>query len=562
MGGRQQRPQPDRGVTTGVGWGGRFFAQSFKLAPGRYRARVQIMFSEFARGELVTLFARSVSTSRILAEVSLPADLTNRPSSDQIYLSFSIENQGYVELSGHVAAHCETTLLRFITVLDDPDGALAPNDFFFVNPPEPSIRALKDINFGTTGICNASCVHCPTNKKSVTRMPHGIMTAQLFEKIINELADGGFTGEIHFGLFAEPLEDPILVDRMKLIKRRLPSSEISIASNAALYDPARHADIIDYVDHLGLHVEALDPDVYNRIMHPLKADRVIPKVNAIIELAQQKQRNVVSVTTPVHKDNLSQIRGLSNYFREKNVATDFTCLSSRAWEGGPYTKMSLAPNGGICMPASMVDTMFIDWDGAVVPCCFDFSKSMPLGDLNHQTMEQVFEGAAWRDMYELFRRGDWSSREACSKCRADDAGAVTSLVRSLVTSYYPGSSYYAPGKFSVTDSARLISYDAIASDRDAGDGCVIYGPYARVSPGKYMAVFEVMLLEAAPESTLLLDVCVGAHTVAGSQIESPDNGLLRAEVEFEHDSDSAVEFRIFRKGELAFEFRGATVIRM
>jgi radical SAM protein with 4Fe4S-binding SPASM domain len=563
FGSRPQRPVPDKEANIGSGWGGRFFAEAVELPAGRYRARIQIMFSEFAKGEHVRITARSVRTGRVLDEVTLFADLSNRPASDQNYLSFVLESGGFIELSGHVAAHCETTLLRYITILDDPSGDVANKDFFFTNAPVPSVRGLKEVNFGTTGICNASCIHCPTNKKTF-RMPHGVMSAALFEKIVNELAQGGFAGEIFFGLFAEPFEDPILIDRLKLIKRLLPSSPISIATNAALYDPLKHAEIIEYADHIAMHVEALDPDLYNRLMHPLKADRVIPKINAIIDLARQKKRrNILSVTTPVHKENLSQVRGLTNYFLEKGITANFNSLSSRAWEGGLYPTMSIVPAGGLCFPSAIADTLFIDWDGAVVPCCFDFSKSMPLGNLNFQRIDEVFTSAEYRAMYETFRRGEWSSREACSKCRSDDLGTVKKLVSVLASSSGERSTFYPPESFQITLAASRGANGVIVSEKDAEDGTVVYGPYVHVSPGRYRIFHDLRILRATEESAIYVDVCVEMHDqIVHKRLEISPDGVVDPDIEFFHEGNGRLEFRIFKSGDIIFEHHGSTLVRI
>jgi radical SAM protein with 4Fe4S-binding SPASM domain len=561
FGGRPHVPHGDFAPPS-AGGGGQFFSEHARLAAGRYRARLQIMFSEFARGELITISVRELPTGRILAEARLAADLSQRAPSDHIYLSFALEHETHVVFSGHVAAHCATTLFRYLTILDDIDGSDRASDFHFPIPAEPSVRMLKDVNFGTTGICNASCIHCPTNKKPF-RMPHGTMSYELFAKIIDELASGGFTGEIRFGLFAEPLEDRFLVDRLKLIKKALPSCLIAIASNGALYNSDKHEEILDYVDHLSIHIEALTPEIYNRLMHPLKAERVIPKINAMIEAARTKNRNVVYATTPVHKENLGEVRDIASYFNDRQIHTDFTILSSRAWEGGLYPKLSLAPNGGICLPSAIIDTMFIDWDGMVLPCCFDFSKSMPLGNLNHQTFEEVFAGREWRAMFDTFRRGAWSSKEACGRCRADDAGAVAKIVDSLLATTHVQPKKLSALSFRVTPLGRRGVEGEITADFGAEDGAVVYGPYMRAERGSYRIYHDLRILDAADGSVLELDVCTGGRDrIAQTSVSVSSGASPRAQLDFEHTSDEVLEFRIFKVGRMSFEHRGATLVRI
>jgi tetratricopeptide (TPR) repeat protein/MoaA/NifB/PqqE/SkfB family radical SAM enzyme len=560
--GRPQRPLPDVPGALRERASGRFLSEILSLPAGRYRARVQIMFSELANGEPVAVKVRRFATGRVLDEVELKADLNNRAVMDQIYLSFALDKQEEVEFYGWVGAHCETTLLRMLTVLDDPMASVVVSDFDLPAAMQPSIRQFKEVNFGTTGICNASCVHCPTNKKSLHR-PHGTMTAALFEKIIRELADGGFCGQFIFGLFAEPLEDPLLLNRLKFIKQLLPECEIHIATNAALYDPRKHLDTLDYIDYLYIHVEAMTPEVYDRLMHPLKSDRVIPKINQIIEALRLRGRNNVNITTPVHKDNLAEVCNIADYARDNGANPMFTGFTSRAWEGGQYPKLSIAPAGAFCRPSALLNSLFIDYDGLVLPCCFDFSKSMPLGDLNRQTLNEIFVSEAWESMFGTFKRGEWSAVDACSRCRADDAGTTAELVNGLTCDSERTLRRFPAISFKSSASTWRNPSGAIVADEDAPDGILVYGPYVGAAPGRYRVYHDVQVLRASGPCALELDVCVDyGNPIAQKRIELSAENDFEAVIEFEHAKDAPLEFRVHKRGNMSFEHKGARLLRL
>jgi radical SAM protein with 4Fe4S-binding SPASM domain len=42
--------------------------------------------------------------------------------------------------------------------------------------------------------------------------------------------------------------------------------------------------------------------------------------------------------------------------------------------------------------------MYIHADGTVSPCCWDIHKQIKLGDLNTQTIEQVYKGEPYEDL--------------------------------------------------------------------------------------------------------------------------------------------------------------------
>src|SRR3954463_8438863 len=50
---------------------------------------------------------------------------------------------------------------------------------------------LNSVGIGTTGTCNASCIHCPTGKASTANSPRGTMPMDLFRKIIDGIVAEG-----------------------------------------------------------------------------------------------------------------------------------------------------------------------------------------------------------------------------------------------------------------------------------------------------------------------------------------------------------------------------------
>ena len=204
--------------------GGRFFSEIVTLPAGKYAARVQIMCSELASGANIQITARTLASGRILDSMQVRATADLRQLLDQIYLHFDVAEHLSVELCGYTDANCASTLLRFITIVDADDGIIDPQAFNFHGYTKPAIPDLNCVIFGTTAICNASCVHCPTNKDFRRGFAHGSMDWPLFERIIVELAENHFPGWFLFGLFGEPLEDPLLERRLRLIKKMLPQA--------------------------------------------------------------------------------------------------------------------------------------------------------------------------------------------------------------------------------------------------------------------------------------------------------------------------------------------------
>ena len=115
--------------------------------------------------------------------------------------------------------------------------------------------ALGAVILGGTSVCNASCIHCPTNKPETDNVEHGVMPMDLFCSVMDQLAeDCTISDYIGFGLFGDAFLDPFIVERTLYAKRKFPNVTLSVNSNAAAYSHKKHAALFETVDGVTLHL--------------------------------------------------------------------------------------------------------------------------------------------------------------------------------------------------------------------------------------------------------------------------------------------------------------------
>jgi len=303
-------------------------------------------------------------------------------------------------------------------------------------------------------------------------------------------------------------------------------------------------------------VEGISPEVYDRFMHPLRKHQVFPRILSLLEL--DKQYGKVHITTPIHKANLKEIPAIRDYFRGRTFRRPaFNRLENRSWDEGPWNELSLAPLGGHCPPEQMMHCFFVDWDGAVLACCSDFSKSNKVGDLREESIAEVLANKARSEMLEVFRTKQWCQKDACSRCRCDDNRTTQSIVRSLLLPGEKREQNIPPRAFFSVPMTRRYPEGNIHIDQEVGDGIVIYGPYQCLPPGRYRVVHFVNVLNTFENSArLTIDVNVGyTQCLKSQEIEISEIGPLEIFVDFEiredllasldHDQAwSSFEFRI------------------
>ena len=459
-----------------------------------------------------------------------------------------------VAITGRVKGALGRVMLRHL-VINQSDATPPKREDFFDDAARFNTGVLKSIFLGGTNICSANCPHCPTNKKMTAHLEQGVMSDAIFEKVLAgletiELADG-----VMFGLFGEPFDDPRVEERIRRLRQRFPDVSINVATNAGSADVDRMMSVIDDVRTLAIHVEAVTPAAYDKLMVPLKAAEVLPRVDALVRAAPHK----VSITTPVHKNNLHELPALIRRWSGFGVDIRLSPLQTRVTDLTAARRFALAPAPGF-WNWDLLELIIIDWDGSVLITCDDFLKRQVLGNLQTTPLVDILAGAPRLQAFEALRDYRWTDLPSIYGAMVDDAAALLpdqgELSRPQV--YNLGATRFQ------TYSAERAS-DGLVLRHDSGNQApAVFGPYLSLKRGRYVVRF---LGELIAGSVMSLEFRVTAQfgqiVLAGEDRRGGRDCIEGVALEFTIDSDEAsVEFPITAVGGLAddgFLFRGVVV---
>lgn len=284
--------------------------------------------------------------------------------------------------------------------------------------PTGGVRHVQALILGTTGTCNASCIHCPTGKASTANSPRGTMSMPLFRKIIDGIVEEGIAIDSHigFGLFGDGLVDPFVVERARYTQAQIPDALLSVNTNGAAYNHDRHAGLFPHVTMIALHCESLTPETYDHLMTPLRAKNVFPKYERILEDFPGKAR----VSVPVSRMNLGELETMRGWFMERGAKeVVFDPMSSRCLQDRRlFDQLSLAPLRIRC-DAEVTRDLIVDCDGMVLPCCNDFAREQPIGNLEFETFRETMTNLTRRQFAEKMTRQEHDQIPLCTRCFGD-----------------------------------------------------------------------------------------------------------------------------------------------
>lgn len=247
-----------------------------------------------------------------------------------------------------------------------------------------TIPDFNTIEIETFNRCNNDCPFCPANRNNDTRKPK-FMDEQLFYSIIDQLHTMDYHGNINLFSNNEPLLDKRIVKFAEYTKKKLPNAQKSLYTNGILLNKEIFLALIENLDKLLI-------DNYND-------DRqFIPPVEKVLN----------SVSPSVVENSPCEIEVV---LRKKNQK-----LNTRA--GSAPNRINeenkFRPLSPCILPFTQV---IVRPDGTVAKCCNDPLTSITLGDLNKQTLREIWRGKGYR---ELRKEMYFSGRQNIAGCEFCD----------------------------------------------------------------------------------------------------------------------------------------------
>lgn len=256
-----------------------------------------------------------------------------------------------------------------------------------------SVPIFKMVNIETVNRCNGNCDFCPANVKSEKR-EFKAMSQDLFEKIIMELKDLKWQGGIFLNVNNEPLIDKNIAERAAFAKKELGDKvTVSMFTNGKLLTVEKLLSLVGRVDEL----------IINNYSESYKLNPQNEKIYRYVKnnMSQFKSMNITINRRYVHEILATRAGNAPNKkTRNNNVVAP--CVY-------PYTDITIFP------------------DGRVGLCCNDCFEVTTYGDVNSQSLVEIWSGDGLREVRERMRQGRLNF-PFCVECDVMDSGFREKLI--------------------------------------------------------------------------------------------------------------------------------------
>ena len=276
----------------------------------------------------------------------------------------------------------------------------------------------KVILIDTVSFCNLRCSMCVHHEMTRKR---GVMKWPLFTKIIDEIAEVDKHIRVWMVFFGEAL----------LLKRRKPSifdmityakqkglTDVVLNSNANLLDERAARGLIEAgLDAIYIGLDAFHPETYSKIRVGGDYEKTADNVRGLIQLKKDLKTVKPEIFVQfVEMDiNATEKEEFVKYWTQQGATVKIRPKVS--WAGLIEAPNLVLDNQDRWPCHWAMQTMSITDTGKVVTCAVDLDARYIAGDINHQTISEVWKGALGdlRQLHVLSRFDELPSN--CRNCR-------------------------------------------------------------------------------------------------------------------------------------------------
>ncbi len=264
-------------------------------------------------------------------------------------------------------------------------------------------KHLGLIEIETFSFCNRKCWFCPNS--FIDRFSQNLyMREETYLKIIRELSEINYSGNITYSRYNEPFADEIIFKRIQQARELLPNANLYTHTNGDYLTK----ESLKKAEKAGLNAI--------KIQYYLKKNENFDKTLILENMKKKLKKYSSKYTVTQLKDDYVEIKILDYKMDIIYQAINFKNFACD--RAGSIDELSTNDRIHPCFIP--LNNMYIDYNGSVMPCCnlrSDIKEhdKYIMGDTNKTTLWDIFASPNYVD----FRRNTFVKNikyPVCSKC--------------------------------------------------------------------------------------------------------------------------------------------------
>lgn len=269
-----------------------------------------------------------------------------------------------------------------------------------------------------TNACNLECPMCPRtvllkdeNKNSEFHI--GSMGMETFKRIIDEAVDIGVYS-VKLNWLGEPLVHSNIVDMVAYAKEK-GIIDVMFNTNGVLLTENISRRLIEAgLDKLFFSFDSPLKEKYEQIRVGAKFEDTLNNIIRFVKIRTEMGR--ISPLTRVSMVLMESNKGEYDEYVKifKDIVDTVAYVEYREPIGHETEETKVYEQGFAC--SQLWQRMFIAWDGEVVPCCVDSQREMVMGNIQKDSIKDIWNNQIYSNIRKLHKNGMFSKADLCRKC--------------------------------------------------------------------------------------------------------------------------------------------------
>lgn len=279
--------------------------------------------------------------------------------------------------------------------------------------PETGLCAPPSLFVEPTNVCNLRCTTCPSARSNSER---GYMDIGLFRDIISEASEVRVK-RIHLFLRGEPTLHPKIFEMIGFIKSKgLP---VHLTTNGTTLSPKRSAELlgagVNSADQLTISFIGHSKESHEATMVGVRHDLVVRNIVELLRLRKELRVNGPVIETMLNPTPETQ-REAEEFLRFWRGKVDHARIGGISIAFQEYKREGAGAVRRKRPCTQIHERMPVLWSGQVPQCNIDFDGDRIVGDLNRDSIMQVWNCDRLQEIRRIHQERQFEKLPDCLHC--------------------------------------------------------------------------------------------------------------------------------------------------
>ncbi len=273
--------------------------------------------------------------------------------------------------------------------------------------------------------CNLACSHCPTGTVDMVR---DLMTKEIFERTLEEVKKNiKYIKVIVLYHGGEPLLNKDFFKMASAVRELSQNLFIKTVTNGMALNEKNITHLLNCgLNEIEISLDGLSPNESNQIRRNSDTVKIVENLKNLIAVRDSTNTNLtINVVTTQFlrsKSDLSEPKKLvpsapswlTNIFGQSVNYKPCTAMRWPHMNVGKEFQLAWAKGEDKDYCDHPINSITVRSNGDIVPCCYDLTSQMIMGNVMNEPLLTIFNGLKYRELRESIQKKNYIS--VCQNC--------------------------------------------------------------------------------------------------------------------------------------------------